>query len=1064
MDRRASLGRSPLRSQILTSHRQKQAADSATASPHLQHLQEVAAWASSAVPALGAFLGSRLASTCESLGCPPPPSPHFTCERCESILQVGTNCSVRVRNRKLKKLSTKAKGVAASNNSIVYFCHYCSFENVKSGTRKAYVKIKPTEVAARNKLSELSQGLDVSMPERVPQVNKMLNNELRFSYNGFSTESPGSTGKKTKRKGWLSLKELAASSTGLPSSGDRTILNLKPTKSPHLSQKKLSDSSRAMAIVSQNDSETVASTSSIEGKPSEQANRIKSGLELEQCNALGITVDADDTGLQRKLSLDQSEAGLTWSEQSTALTTYLGCTAGDTLLESGTSLNNEDKAHDSMVIVSQFYSQKDTRAGQDTPSETNQTGHETLSYVSQTSECRTSPGNHGHNPNVLLAPGLNGHEDHIEVAHTSHNNKIPDLAIYEGQDHAKVAPSFGYSAISAETMPPISSIVGPKKLNADEVKCSVRISEKLYANEVKGKGMKLNVDEVKDMGLMPETLHVDEMKDMAMKLNVHEVKDMCMIREMLNGDKLKGVTMKVNAHEAKVTGMILERLNADEMIDTGMISETLNADEVKDTFLIPETLNANERKDTGMISKRLNDDDVKDTGTIPEEVKKAGGIEEEKLNADDLKDTGMIPEMMNAGEVKDLGIMPKKSIAEEMHDKRIICTLPLQGKVELVNAFRSETVFAEAPDLKEAHRDAVLVPAIAGTEAAGLDATGIICTGTLQNREEDANIHVSQTFIIHAPVSEETPRAEKRKSDAAVNLQPPIQDGDSEVHISNQNLDGGQDAAICPLPSEMLTQDNRPSVVGVKCSLSLEEETLQILKQTLDKVNDTIVAQQKHADLLKELKKTVRKEKLLRLQQQKSSAASYYSIKQELSVIPSLRNEIHYLSNQVVEAMKVVNQLTERLAEATTPKQGADASTVAVMEDDSGHFNVENLNTSRLLADEEVKALPSKKRRLTIIDVSAGTTSKQQKGSKSEASRSEVNGLHCEVHVRQEKETRSTRPADVLSDACETTKDWTLAFERKVKSRSKKKPMLTRVGRHWFAVRKTNRKLKWRVV
>ncbi|CAI9109794.1 OLC1v1009696C1 [Oldenlandia corymbosa var. corymbosa] len=104
----------------------------------IDHLKSLSTWASSEVciPSLGAFFGQRLATTAEALGVPPDPS-LFPCQRCESLLQPGCSCTVRVVKIKAK---AKRKNRLCTQNSVVYKCHFCSHENRKRGTPKGHMK------------------------------------------------------------------------------------------------------------------------------------------------------------------------------------------------------------------------------------------------------------------------------------------------------------------------------------------------------------------------------------------------------------------------------------------------------------------------------------------------------------------------------------------------------------------------------------------------------------------------------------------------------------------------------------------------------------------------------------------------------------------------------------------------------------------------------------------------------------------------------------------------------------------------------------------------------------
>ncbi|KAL1551912.1 hypothetical protein AAHA92_12780 [Salvia divinorum] len=126
----------------------------------IDHLKNLALWAAAeaSVPSLGAFFGERLSATNEALGLRADPS-IFVCERCESILQPGNNCSVRIeKNNKLKGKHRGKRSQATVQNNIVYRCHFCSHQNMMRGTPKGYVKEicppKPKPAPSLKKVSE----------------------------------------------------------------------------------------------------------------------------------------------------------------------------------------------------------------------------------------------------------------------------------------------------------------------------------------------------------------------------------------------------------------------------------------------------------------------------------------------------------------------------------------------------------------------------------------------------------------------------------------------------------------------------------------------------------------------------------------------------------------------------------------------------------------------------------------------------------------------------------------------------------------------------------------------
>ncbi|VAH98848.1 unnamed protein product [Triticum turgidum subsp. durum] len=105
----------------------------------VQHLQRLAAWASGnvGVGSIGALLGHRLATNAEASGIPVEAST-FLCQRCESILQPGFNCTIRIKNN--KKKAKRRKKSNPGQNSVVYACHFCGDQNLIRGSGKGIVK------------------------------------------------------------------------------------------------------------------------------------------------------------------------------------------------------------------------------------------------------------------------------------------------------------------------------------------------------------------------------------------------------------------------------------------------------------------------------------------------------------------------------------------------------------------------------------------------------------------------------------------------------------------------------------------------------------------------------------------------------------------------------------------------------------------------------------------------------------------------------------------------------------------------------------------------------------
>ncbi|CAN0914413.1 hypothetical protein LINGRAHAP2_LOCUS28556 [Linum grandiflorum] len=138
-------GNKPMNPQLTGKSKDKGPPRNSRAMLKLDHLQRLAEWASgeASIPSLGAFLGRQFATAGETLGVSPDPF-LIPCQRCETILQPGSNCTIRIeKNRsKAKRRGKKSKTTnhVQSQNNVVYTCHFCSFRNQKRGTPKGHVK------------------------------------------------------------------------------------------------------------------------------------------------------------------------------------------------------------------------------------------------------------------------------------------------------------------------------------------------------------------------------------------------------------------------------------------------------------------------------------------------------------------------------------------------------------------------------------------------------------------------------------------------------------------------------------------------------------------------------------------------------------------------------------------------------------------------------------------------------------------------------------------------------------------------------------------------------------
>ncbi|VAH23692.1 unnamed protein product [Triticum turgidum subsp. durum] len=126
----------------------------------VQHLQRLGAWASgeAGVGSIGALLGRRFAMDAEAARIPIGAST-FLCQRCESILQPGFNCTIRIKNN--KKKAKRRKKSNPGQNSVVYACHFCGDQNLIRGSGKGIVK---GLLSSRKPVSTMLKAENVNMP------------------------------------------------------------------------------------------------------------------------------------------------------------------------------------------------------------------------------------------------------------------------------------------------------------------------------------------------------------------------------------------------------------------------------------------------------------------------------------------------------------------------------------------------------------------------------------------------------------------------------------------------------------------------------------------------------------------------------------------------------------------------------------------------------------------------------------------------------------------------------------------------------------------------------------
>ncbi|GAB2301086.1 hypothetical protein Dimus_035119 [Dionaea muscipula] len=228
----------------------------------LKHLQNLAIWASRelSIPSLAAFYGRQFAACGEAFSVPPDPS-LFPCQRCETILQPGFNCKVRIEKNQAKKLQHGKKRVSSIVNNVVYTCGFCSHRNVMRGTSKGHVRVniplkakpppKPestkstpqtestmvkatvTGIQVNNTCGEaspeMSKSSETSFPETPlakPRATLLLDSKRKkrrtsvvkktadseSSVATIDAEKISETSRKKRRKSWTTLKEITQSS------------------------------------------------------------------------------------------------------------------------------------------------------------------------------------------------------------------------------------------------------------------------------------------------------------------------------------------------------------------------------------------------------------------------------------------------------------------------------------------------------------------------------------------------------------------------------------------------------------------------------------------------------------------------------------------------------------------------------------------------------------------------------------------------------------------------------------------------------------------------------------
>lgn len=138
----------------------------------------------------------------------------FLINRCETILQPGDNCTVRIEKytqKKKKKNVSKKYGFLVQNN-VVYTCWFCSYENVMVGTSKGHVKNLVGSRAYRTSNETPVVKFVNTKPGSTP-CGVLPTNKKREIDGSRSKPGNGSnlTSSKRRKKGWTNLKDIVAS-------------------------------------------------------------------------------------------------------------------------------------------------------------------------------------------------------------------------------------------------------------------------------------------------------------------------------------------------------------------------------------------------------------------------------------------------------------------------------------------------------------------------------------------------------------------------------------------------------------------------------------------------------------------------------------------------------------------------------------------------------------------------------------------------------------------------------------------------------------------------------------
>ncbi|KAI0524108.1 hypothetical protein KFK09_003472 [Dendrobium nobile] len=187
----------------------------------IKHLQKLAAWAGGegGIPPLGAFFGYHLAAKAEVSGVPLDKSSFF-CQRCESNLQPGFNCTIRIEKCKFDKQRRSCKKSNSFQNNVIYNCNFCHHRNAIKGTAKGHLKslISSKESRADPLLKSNSFSIPITgdhsdqktpvTPLKSTVLSKNKRKMVELESGKLQPCSSGGGSSRRKRKTWSNLKDI----------------------------------------------------------------------------------------------------------------------------------------------------------------------------------------------------------------------------------------------------------------------------------------------------------------------------------------------------------------------------------------------------------------------------------------------------------------------------------------------------------------------------------------------------------------------------------------------------------------------------------------------------------------------------------------------------------------------------------------------------------------------------------------------------------------------------------------------------------------------------------------